>query len=184
MKILAVCGSPRLRGNTSYLVGEALKAASAEGIETEKISLNRYKVGPCLACKNCAELAVCAVKDDGALVLEKLLAADGIILATPVYFYNVSAQLKALIDRCHFFYSHNLKPKAKTLGFIVIAGEFGVEDTLHALYGFSEITFGLPKKAVFSVGGIALEADEVKNSRALVEQARLLGQKMANILKK
>ena len=101
-----------------------------------------------------------------------------------IYFYNVSAQLKALIDRCHFLYSHNLKPRARTLGFIVIAGEFGVEDTLHALHGFSEITFGLPKRAVFSVGGIALEAGEVKNSRMLVEQSRRLGQKMANILKK
>ena len=184
MKILAVCGSPRQRGNTNYLVGEALKAASAECIETEKISLGRYKVGPCLACKNCAGLSACVVKDDGGMILEKLLAADGIIFATPVYFYNVSAQLKALIDRCHFLYSHDLKPRAKTLGFIVVAGEFGVEDALHALYGFNEITFGLPKRAVFSVGGVALEAGEVKNSRTLVEQARLLGQKMANILKK
>ncbi len=184
MKILAICGSPRLKGNTNFLVDEALQSAASLGIVTEKINLVKTKIGPCLACKNCAELSECLLKDDGDRILQKLCTADGIILATPVYFYNVSAQMKALIDRCHFLYSHELKPKARTLGFIVIAGEYGVEDTLHTLYRYNEVTFGLPKKVIFTIGGIALGPDEVKNNATLVKQARRLGQKMAGILKK
>ncbi len=182
MNILAVCGSPRLKGNTSYLVDEALKAASSLGLKTEKINLAKVKIGPCLACKNCADLTDCALKDDGGKILKKLCRADGLILATPVYFYNVSAQMKALIDRCHFFYSHNMKPKARTLGFIVIAGEYGVEDTLHALNRYNEVTFNVPENAVFSVGGIALDIGEVRRNVNLISEARELGKRMAAVL--
>jgi multimeric flavodoxin WrbA len=182
MKILAINGSPRLKGNTACLIDEALKAASSLGIETEKINLGKTQISPCLACKNCAELSECVLKDDGDRLLKKLCGADGIILATPVYFYNVSAQMKALIDRCHFLYSHDMKPTARTLGFIVVAGEYGVEDTLHALHRYNEVTFNTPPKAIFSVAGIALEAGEVKNDSALIEKARKLGRQMAGIL--
>jgi multimeric flavodoxin WrbA len=184
VKILAIVGSPRLRGNTNYLVDKALNTAAGLGAETEKIVLRRYKVNPCIACKNCGELKTCLLKDDGTSILEKLAEADGIILATPVYFHNVSAQMKALIDRCHFFYSHARKPKAQTLGLIVVAGEYGIEETLHALCRFNEITFGIPEERIFSVSGLALEPGEVKSYLPLIEAARQLGQKMVGVLEK
>ncbi len=184
MKILAICGSPRLRGNTNYLVDKALQVAANLGAETEKIILSKYKINACIACKNCGELKACLLNDDGNWILEKLAKADGIILATPVYFYNVSAQMKALIDRCHFFYSHGIKPKAKTLGFIVVAGEYGIEETLQALHRYNEVTFNVPTARIFSVSGIALEPGEVRNNIKLVEAARQLGRQMANVLNK
>ena len=182
MKILAVCGSPRLRGNSNYLADKALQAAASLGMATEKVVLSKYKVNPCVACQNCGELKTCSLSDDGNWILEKLAAADGIILATPVYFYNVSAQMKALIDRCHFFYSHGIKPKAKTLGFIVIAGEYGIEDTLHALHRYNEVTFNVPESHIFSVSGVALASGEVKNNKALIRAVANLGRQMVNVL--
>lgn len=184
MKILAIVGSPRLRGNTNFLVDKALKTAAGLSAETEKIVLSRYNMNPCIACKNCGKLKTCLLKDDGNLILERLAEADGIILATPVYFYNVSAQMKTLIDRCHFFYSHGRKPKARSLGLVVVAGEYGIKETLHALHRFNEVTFGVREERIFSVSGIALESGEVRTNLSLVDEARKLGQEMVEVMDK
>ncbi|TET68945.1 MAG: flavodoxin family protein, partial [Dehalococcoidia bacterium] len=116
MKLLAIVGSPRLKGNTNYLVGQALKEAAALGAETEKIVLSQYVVNPCLGHDNCASFDACQQKDDAGWILDRLCQADGVIIATPVYYYNVSAQMKAFIDRNYFLYKHNQKYKARAVG--------------------------------------------------------------------
>jgi multimeric flavodoxin WrbA len=70
-----------------------------QGIETEKIVLGQCKIGPCLGHKACGTYTVCKVKDDAPAIIEKFNQADAVILATPVYFFDVSAQMKAFIDR-------------------------------------------------------------------------------------
>lgn len=100
MKVLAISSSPRRGGNSDVLCDEFLKGAAENGHETQKIRLAEKKIAPCLACYGCAESHVCVRRDDMADVLAALKAADVIVLASPVYFYSVCAQMKTMIDRC------------------------------------------------------------------------------------
>ncbi|MHB8104132.1 MAG: flavodoxin family protein, partial [Dehalococcoidales bacterium] len=82
MKVVAIVGSPHADGNTSYLVDEALKEITAQGIDTEKIMLGEYKVNPCLGHRECGTFAVCKNKDDAPGIIAKYNQADGVILAS------------------------------------------------------------------------------------------------------
>ena len=100
MKVLAISSSPRKGGNSDVLCDEFLRGAAENGHETRKIRLAEKKIAPCVACCACAESHVCVRGDDMAEVLDALKAADVIVLASPVYFYSVCAQMKTMIDRC------------------------------------------------------------------------------------
>ncbi len=95
---------PRLRGNTEILVREALAKAQEAGAEVELVTLAGKTIAPCDGCRSCLETKECRIKDDMQYIYPKLLAADGIIFGTPVYFWTVSAQAKALIDRTYVLY--------------------------------------------------------------------------------
>ncbi len=100
MKVLAISSSPRNGGNSDVLCERLLEGAQKAGHETEKISLSGRKITPCHACYGCRKTEVCVKKDDMEEIIEKLIKADVIVLATPVYFYSMSAQMKIFIDRC------------------------------------------------------------------------------------
>ena len=100
MKILAFYGSPRRQGNTSRLLQSAVRGARDEGADVEEIVLRDLKMSPCLEIYGCAKTGRCAIQDDFQQVYDKILACDGIIMATPVFFYAVSAHTKILMDRC------------------------------------------------------------------------------------
>ena len=100
MKVLGIMGSPRLKGNTDLLLDEALKGAKSQQAEVEKIVVDKLNITPCREYYGCLKDGNCVIKDDMGDVYHKLLEADGIIVASPMFFYGVSAQLKALIDRC------------------------------------------------------------------------------------
>ena len=101
MNILILSGSPRKGGNTELLVEAFAKGAAKHHVEI--ISVRDYKVNPCLGCNACFknETNTCAQKDDMAIIYEKMNQADMLVIASPVYFYSISAQLKAVIDRFH-----------------------------------------------------------------------------------
>ncbi|HEY5521788.1 MAG TPA: flavodoxin family protein [Desulfuromonadaceae bacterium] len=102
MKILAVIGSPRgMQGNTGRFLEEVLAGVSETGAETEILSLKTLDVQPCVACDVCHKTGICNIKDDYESIKVKLLACDGFILASPNYIFSVSAQMKALFDRCN-----------------------------------------------------------------------------------
>ncbi len=182
MKILAIGGSPRLNGNTDYLVDLALEEARKLGAEAEKIVLSQHQVSSCQGHDNCSSLEGCAQKDDMAWILDSLCQADGVILATPVYYYNVSAQMKAFIDRNYFLYEHGRKAKAGAVGLIIVAGSLGIEDTLHTLKQFVNETFNVRDDRLFLVSGYANKQGEVKHNRSLEEEARGLGRRMVAVL--
>ena len=183
MKILAIVGSPRPKGNTNYLVDQALEEASKLGIETEKIVLSDYHVNPCLGHDNCASLNSCLQKDDTAAILDKFCQADGVILATPVYYFNITAQMKSFIDRTYFLYMKSRKSRAKTVGVIVIATCEGVQDTLHTLGQFMDESFDIEDGQRLIVTGYASKLGDVKNNTTLIADARNLGKRMGEILK-
>jgi len=99
-EILAVYGSPRRRGNTSSLLKDAVDGAREAGATVEEIVLRDLNMSPCLEIYGCKEAGRCAIKDDFQAFYDKLLACQGLILASPVFFYAVSAHTKIMMDRC------------------------------------------------------------------------------------
>jgi multimeric flavodoxin WrbA len=185
MYILAIAGSPRLGGNTNYLVDQALQEAAKLGAKTEKLILSKYKIAPCLAHENCSKFGSCAQKDDGIQILQKFCEADGVILATPVYYYDVSAWMKIFIDRNYFLYRHRKKCQAKAVGIIVIGGGVGIEDTVASLHRFIDSsTFNdIAEDKRFVVTGCAGGPGAVKDNPKLTIQASELGRRMVESLK-
>ena len=98
-KVLILSGSPRKGGNSDTLCDEFMKGAIDAGNEVEKIFVAGKNIGYCKGCYACKDTGICVIKDDMAEVLQKMLDADVIVLSSPVYFYSISAQLKAVIDR-------------------------------------------------------------------------------------
>ena len=102
MNVLILSGSPRKGGNTELLVEAFVKGASQKH-HVEVVSVHDYKVNPCMGCNACfmSKDNTCAQKDDMTMIYEKMAHADMLVIASPVYFYGLSAQLKGIIDRCH-----------------------------------------------------------------------------------
>ena len=178
MKVLAIVGSPHASGNTSYLVDAALKEIKSAGIDVEKIMLGECTVNPCLGHEKCNTFTVCKIKDDVPGIIKKYNAADAVILASPVYFFDVTAQMKAFIDRNFFTFTHDGKKKAKYAGLIAIGGGGGADETINTLKAF----IGLPKENVLVVTGYHGE-DKAKDKPALVKKAQDMGKKLAAKLK-
>ncbi len=185
MNILAIVGSPRINGNTNYLVDEALRQAAVLGANTEKIVLSQLKLSPCLGHVNCREQEACLQKDDGMALLKKFCEADGLILATPVYYYDVSAWMKIFIDRNYFLYRHGMKSRARAAGMIVVAGGAGIEDTVRTLHKLVNASAGgIPRDRRLLVTGYASAPGDARNKPELVRAAGDLGRQLAEMLVK
>jgi multimeric flavodoxin WrbA len=103
--VLGISGSPRRNGNTELLIKEFMRGAEASGHKTELIILSELKISPCTSCGSCQKTGKCIIDDDMQLMHKKLLEADCIVFASPIYFCGVSAQLKSFIDRCQTLWS-------------------------------------------------------------------------------
>ena len=100
MKVLGIMGSPRIKGNTDVLLDQALEGTKSQGAEVEKIIVDKLNIAPCREYYGCARDGNCVIRDAMDEVYPKLLSADSVIIASPMFFYGLSAQVKALIDRC------------------------------------------------------------------------------------
>jgi len=99
-EIVAVYGSPRRKGNTATLLKRAVEGARDAGAEVDEIVLRDFKMSPCLEIYACKKDGECAIKDDFQAVRDRILAAKGLMIASPIFFYTVSAHVKILMDRC------------------------------------------------------------------------------------
>ena len=100
MKALGIMGSPRRQSNTEILLNKALEGAREAGAEVENVPVSKLKISPCLEIYACLKDGNCPIKDDMQLLYEKLLEADHIIFASPIFFYGITSQAKAVVDRC------------------------------------------------------------------------------------
>ena len=100
MKILAIYGSPRREGNTSLLLLQAVAGARQAGAEVEEVVLRDLRMSPCLELYGCKKDGRCIIRDDFQRLYDQLLACQGLMLASPIFFYTVSAHTKILMDRC------------------------------------------------------------------------------------
>ena len=141
MKVLGIVCSPRLHGNTEILVREVLDKAQKAGAEVELVTLAGKTITPCDSCHSCFETRECRIKDGMQDIYPKLLEADGIIFGTPVYFWNVSAQAKALMDRTYVLYGRpevvaDRRLRNKVAGVVVTTGREGCTSALAAFTSY------------------------------------------------
>lgn len=163
MNILVISSSPRKNGNSDVLCDRFIEGARDSGHYIEKIRLDELNISPCKACNACVKNHKCVIKDDAAEAVEKMLAADMIVLATPVYFYSLCAQLKILIDRC---YARHTEMKNKEFVFIITAADpqhKAAAETLDSLRGFIRCLPGAEEKAVIYGTGTWDKGDVYKH---------------------
>jgi multimeric flavodoxin WrbA len=109
MKVLAFNGSPRKKANTQSLVEAVLKGAADKGAETRLVNLNELDIKGCQGCDACKKkIGACVQKDDLSPLLQEMKDADAVVLGTPIYWYHVSSQFKALVDRLYCFYGEDI----------------------------------------------------------------------------
>lgn len=167
-KVLILSGSPRKNGNSDILCDEFARGAAEAGNHVEKIRVSEKNIGFCRACYACRGTGVCAIKDDMAEVLQKMIDADVLVLASPVYFYSIDAQLKALIDRT---VARWLEVKNKEFYYIVTAADSGkeaAETTLACFRGYADCVDGAIEKGVIYGMGV-YEKGKVKDTAAMKE---------------
>lgn len=131
--VVCVVGSPRAAGNTSFLVEVAIAELERRGARCEKLMLADYRILPCEGHDDCAHLPLCPLEDDMPLLLEKVYGADILLLASPVYYEDVSAQMKAFIDRNCFNHNKQLWLKARAVGLLAVAQSTGLDETIACL---------------------------------------------------
>jgi len=186
IRIIGIAGSPRRGGNTEFLVKEALKTAEEEGAETELISLSGKEIKPCDGCRLCREKEMeCHIQDDFVPILNKMLEADGIIIATPVYIGSATPQVKALIDRAYYSTGAKGRPFENKVGApLVVARRAGQNFTFAQLIFFFFIAgMIIPGTTYWSIA-FGREKGEVAKDEEGIKTARNLGKKMAWLAKK
>lgn len=168
-KVLVISASPRKGGNSDLLCDRFILGAQEAGHETEKIFLRDKNIHYCSGCGVCNNTHVCVQKDDMKPLLDKLVEADVIVLATPVYFYSMDGQLKTFIDRTVPRYT---EISNKDFYFILTAADTDKKNlhrTVEALRGFTQdcLENSHEKAVIYGVG--AWQAGEVKNTPAWEE---------------
>ena len=188
MKVIAFNGSPRKNGNTAILIGEVFKELTKEGIDTEMVQLPSGPVQGCVSCMKCfqAPNGKCALTNDPLnSYIAKMSEADGIILASPTYFADLTPQLKALIDRAGLVAKANNGLFARKVGAAVVAARRGgavhTFDSINHFFTISEMV--VVGSDYWNMGVGLLEGDVAKDAEG-VQTMRRLGQNMAWLLKK
>ncbi len=175
-KVLILSGSPRKNGNSDLLCNEFMKGALESGNQVEKIRIAEKKIGYCLGCYACKDTGVCAIKDDMADLLQKIIDADVLVLASPVYFYSIDAQLKAVIDRT---VARWLEVKDKEFYYIVTAADeelASAKTSIACFRGYADCVEGAVEKGIIYGMG-AYEKGEIKDMPAMA-QAYEMGKKV------
>ena len=187
MKVLAVNGSPRAAGNTSVMIGWCLEELKKEGVETEVFQIGWEPVRGCKACFACAKMReMKCVQDDAVnLLIPKMIEADGIILASPVYFADLTPELKCVIDRAGYVALNHGNPMRRKAGAAIVAarraGQVHAFDSINHFFGIMQM---------YTVGsrywnlGVGREAGQVREDREAEETMRVLGGNMAHLLSK
>ena len=185
MKVIAFNGSPRKDGNTNILINRLLRELEREGIETELVQLSEKEIRGCIACFKCRENLdqCCAVKNDAANeYIGKIIKAQGIVLGSPVYFQDVTSEMKALIDRAGFVGLGNEKMYRNKVGASIAcfrrSGGMHTVDAMNHFFLSNEVI--IAGRAL----GVAKERGDVEKDEEGMQTASTLGQRMAWLLKR
>lgn len=166
--VLILSGSPRKNGNSDVLCDKFAEGASQAGHRVEKIRIAEKNIGYCRGCYACKNTGECAIKDDMAEILQKMIDADVLVLASPVYFYSIDAQLKAVIDRT---VARWLEVKDKEFYYIITAADSentSAQTTLDCFRGYADCVEGAKEMGVIYGMGV-YEKGEIDNHPAVAQ---------------
>ncbi len=162
-KVLILSGSPRKNGNSDYLCDEFMRGAVEAGNEVEKIFISGKNIGYCRGCYACRDSHKCFQKDGMEEILAKMIDADVLVLGSPVYFYSIAAQIKAVLDRTLPRWT---ELKDKEFYYVLTAGEDSkaiMERSVECFRGFADCFKGSCEKGVVYGHGLYAK-DDAKNS--------------------
>ena len=183
-KVLVLLGSPRRKGNSAILAEKIAEGAKSKGASVSIVFLHGLNIAPCKACYACQKPKSkgCSIDDDMQPLYRAMREADAWVLASPVYWFTLSAQMKIWMDRCLAFPAYGKDPfEGKQ---IAIAMAYGGEDPfdsgcVNALRTFQDAYSYVGAKIVGMVYGSAMEPGDIKSNRALMREAKELGRKLA-----
>ena len=184
-KITVLIGSPRKEGNTTLLVERLTEAAESSGATVESIRLHDLEIKPCNACGVCKDddEKDCVIDDDMQHVYPKIRASDAVVIASPIYWWNVSAQTKLFIDRCDALDgpSGNVLG-TKRIGVILVYGGADAfsSGAVNALRAFQDAFRCIGSDVVGMIHGSAWSAGAVLENQRLLDQAAELGTRLAS----
>lgn len=188
MKVLGINGSPRKGGNTELLIREVFKTLEKEGIKTELFQLGGKKVSGCIACMKCRKKEDSRCHQENVVInncIEKMLEADAIIIGSPVYYADVSADIKALLEVAGYAISGGKKSLKHKIGAVVIAvrrgGAIHAFDTINHFFLVSEMI--VPGSSYWNMG-IGREKGDVLNDKEGLKTMKVLGENMGWLMKK
>jgi multimeric flavodoxin WrbA len=180
MKILGISFSPRKEGNTVAMLKEALAAAKKEGAEVELYSVAGKDIQPCDGCWGCTKTGKCHIKDDTAVLLDKMCAADGIILGTPIYFWGMTAQAKAVIDRTISLNKPEHSLNNKVCGVVASCGSLGM------VSGLKDFSYYIVQRRMLpanQVSAYLMGPNDLKKMPKCLEELNKLGRQMVALVK-
>lgn len=179
-RVVAVLGSPRRKGNCAVVLGAALQELERHGAAIDVIHLSAHTIRYCMGHDDCGERGRCAIRDDAPDLLDRVFAAEAVILASPVYADNVTGQMKVFIDRACHPYARDRRLAARAVGLITVADSSGLQDSLaamrRALFYFQK---GLDPVPVFEVSGFATTIGEAASDERLLAAAAQMGRQVA-----
>ena len=187
MKVLGILGSPRIGGNSDVLLSQALAGAKEAGADVEKIVLDRKHIAGCKDCRKCNNTGICAVKDDMEEIKKHILDAYAIIHSTPVYFWSMTAQMKAYLDRwCVFFdadwkwqKAYYPKMRGKRVGLITVCGDPNPQTGDPIVHSFKSTVEMTRMHWLGAVMASATEKGEIVDNVPALKEAFELGRKAA-----
>ena len=180
MKILAISFSPRKNGNTVAMLEKALEGAKGDGAEVELYSVAGKNIQMCDGCWGCTKTGKCHIKDDVAVVQDKMIAADGIIFGTPIYFWGMTAQAKAVMDRTIALTQPDRNLNNKVCGVVASCGSLGMVD---ALKDFSYYIIQRRMLPANQVAAYLKNPDELKEMEKCLKGLNGLGRQMVALVK-
>jgi multimeric flavodoxin WrbA len=181
--ILILKGSPREHGNSNTLADEVARGASEAGAQVESLLLHRLDIRPCDACDSCQETGVCVLQDDMQKVYPLLERADAIVIASPVYWFTLSAQAKLCIDRWYALESpQGSALRGKQFGIVLTYGDTDLYTSggINAIHTFESMFRYIGAEIVGMVYGTANKPGDAAAQPALMERAFQLGQKLGS----
>jgi len=184
-KVLILLGSPRKKGNSAILAEQIAKGAKAVKAKVETIYLHGKNIAPCSACMKCQNKNSkgCSIKDYMQEIYPKLIESDAWVIASPVYWFTMSAQTKIFIDRCYALPAYNSDPfRGKR---IAIAMSYGGEDPfdsgcVNALRAFQDMYSYTESNIIGMVYGSAMDAGQIASKEKVMQDAFELGKKLAS----
>jgi len=184
MKAVGVVGSPRKGGNTEILTAHCLKAMAEEGLETELVRLAGLDIRGCNACNYCFENEGCSIEDDLQPVYDKMIAADALIVASPVYFGSATALVKGLLERAGLMSHRNRPFVGKVGGPLVVARRAGKNFTFMELMHWFHIMQIINPGSIYWNGAFGWEKGDVEKDEEGLRIAWEFGKNVARVAKK